>query len=31
LRAQCLAIAPKNARILAVGADSKTFIALRQG
>jgi hypothetical protein len=31
VRAQCLAIAPKNARILAVGSDSTTFIGLRQG
>lgn len=31
VRAQCTMIAPKSARILAVGSDSATFIPLRQG
>jgi CheY-like chemotaxis protein len=31
VRSQCLNVAPKNARILAIGSDSSTFIALRQG
>jgi len=31
VRSQCVSIAPKNARILAIGSDSSTFIALRQG
>jgi CheY-like chemotaxis protein len=31
VRSQCVTIAPKNARILAIGSDSSTFIALRQG
>ena len=31
VRSQCATIAPKNARILAIGSDSSTFIALRQG
>ena len=31
VRSQCATIAPKNARMLAVGSDSGTFIALRQG
>jgi hypothetical protein len=31
VRSQCATIAPKNARMLAIGSDSATFIALRQG
>jgi chromosome segregation ATPase len=31
VRSQCVNVAPKNARILAIGSDSSTFIALRQG
>ena len=31
VRLQCATIAPKNARLLAIGSDSATFIALRQG
>ncbi len=31
VRSQCVTVAPKNARILAIGSDSSTFIALRQG
>jgi CheY-like chemotaxis protein len=31
VRSQVVTIAPKNARLLAIGSDSSTFIALRQG
>jgi CheY-like chemotaxis protein/chromosome segregation ATPase len=31
VRSQCVMIAPKSARILAVGSDSSAFIGLRQG
>jgi hypothetical protein len=31
VRSQCVTVAPKNARILAIGSDSSTFIPLRQG
>jgi hypothetical protein len=31
VRSQIATIAPKNARLLAIGSDSSTFIALRQG
>jgi hypothetical protein len=31
VRSQLATIAPKNARLLAIGSDSSTFIALRQG
>jgi chromosome segregation ATPase len=31
VRSQCVTIAPKSARILAIGSDSSTFIGLRQG
>ena len=31
VRLQCVTIAPKSARLLAIGSDSTTFIALRQG
>jgi chromosome segregation ATPase len=31
VRSQCVTVAPRNARILAIGSDSSAFIALRQG
>jgi hypothetical protein len=31
VRSQCVTVAPKNARMLAIGSDSSTFIPLRQG